>query len=280
MPPYLSIAAAILAVTPLWADGKLVNCNKGVSLPHAVDRAEPGDVITIEGPCLGPIVIAKGRLTIKGAAGSTIDGQTKDAITVQGATNIVLENLDIKNGANGIVLTAGASAAILNSNVHDNSAIGILLQGNCSATLSAGSAKHNGLNGVDAEASSSVTITGNYLLDANAVFGININGSSSLLFTQANLTSQNNVLGAQIGTSASAFIADSATTLSFLNNLTTGLTIVSGAHMVAFGGTITSQGNGVHGVSIIQRLGWIWTLPPRLNPITTQETEYILKRRL
>jgi hypothetical protein len=252
---YLNITIALLVVTPLWADRQVVNCDRGVSLQHAIDRAEPGDVITTEGSCLGPIVIANGRLTIKAATGSTINGQTKDAITVQGASNIVLENLDVANGANGIVLKAGASAAILNSTIHDNGATGILLEGNSSATLSGGSARHNGLNGVDAEASSSVTITGNYLLDANAVFGINVNGSSSLLFAQANLISQNNVLGAQIGTSASAFISDSTTTPSFLNNLTTGLTIVSGAHMVAFGGTITSQGNGVHGVSVDSKAG-------------------------
>ncbi len=33
------------------------------------------------------------------------------------------------------------------------------------------------------------------------------------------------------------------------DNLTTGLTIVSGAHLVAFGGTILATGNRVHGVS-------------------------------
>ena len=252
---YLPITVALLAAAPLWADRDTVNCNRGMSLQRAVDRAEPGDVIATEGACLGPIVITRGRLTIKSQAGSSINGESKDAITVQGATNITLENLDVTNGANGIVLKTGASAAILNSNVHDNAAIGILVEGDSSVTLSEGSARHNGLNGVDAEASSSVTITGSYLLDGNAVFGININASSSLVFAQANLTSQNNVLGAQIGTSASAFISDPDTTLSFLNNLTTGLTIVSGAHMVAFGGTITSSGNGVHGVSIDSKAG-------------------------
>jgi len=250
-----AILPFLLAIAPLRADSYLVNCAKGMSLQHAVDHAEPGDVITISGACAGPIVVTKSRLTIRGLSGSSIDGQTKDALTIQGASNITLENLDIKGGANGIVLNASAAASILNSAVHDNGVIGILIEANSSATLSGGSAQHNGLNGVDVEATSSLIVTGDYLVNRNAVFGINVNGSSSVVFERAKLIVQNNVLGAQIGTSASGFITDSSSTLAFLNNATTGLTIVSGAHMVAFGGTITSQGNGVHGVSIDSKAG-------------------------
>jgi hypothetical protein len=65
-----------------------------------------------------------------------------------------------------------------------------------------------------------------------------------------------NTLGIQIATSSGAFITDSTTTIKITGNLTTGLTIVSGAHMVAFGGTITSQNNGVHGISIDSKAGF------------------------
>jgi hypothetical protein len=93
------------------------------------------------------------------------------------------------------------------------------------------------------------------LSEGNGVFGININGASSLTLSQANLTVDQNTLGVQIGTSASAFIADPTTVLTVKNNVTTGLTIVSGAHMVDFGGTITSTGNGIHGVSVDSKAG-------------------------
>ena len=213
------LVVTLLAAAPSWADTRFVNCGVGMSLQHAIDRAEPGEVIKMAGSCLGPVKIAVSRLTLKGVGGSSINGQNKDAITVQGASNIVLDSLDVSGGANGIVLNGGAAVSILNTNVHDNGVIGILVEGSSSATVSGGSVKHNGLNGLDAETSSSVTITGPYLADSNTVFGININGSSSLLLTQANLTVQNNILGAQIGTSASAFVADSNTTLSFLEQL-------------------------------------------------------------
>lgn len=162
---------------------------------------------------------------------------------------------EVRNGANGVVVNGGSQAAIQDVSVHDNAVTGILVEANSSATLGGGSANHNGLNGVDAEAASSIVITGHYLAEANQVFGININGSSSLLLNQASLTVDLNVLGIQIATSASAFIADSVTSIDVANNSTTGLTIVSGAHMVAFGGKITTMGNGVHGVSVDSKAG-------------------------
>ena len=122
--------------------------------------------------------------------------------------------------------------------------------------LDGGSSSRNGLNGIDLEASSSLIVVDNYAVESNAVFGMNINGSSSLTFTRANLLVNQNTLGVQIATSSGAFIADSTTTIKTTGNLTTGLTIVSGGHMVAFGGTITSQNNGVHGISVDSKAGF------------------------
>jgi hypothetical protein len=65
----------------------------------------------------------------------------------------------------------------------------------------------------------------------------------------------NNAVGIQIATNASAFINDSATVLNANNNLATGLTVVSGAHLVSFGGTINVSGNPVVGVSVNSKSG-------------------------
>jgi hypothetical protein len=122
--------------------------------------------------------------------------------------------------------------------------------------VNGGGSRHNGLNGIDLEGTSSLMMNGSYAVEANAVFGINVNSSSSLTFQRARLTVNQNVLGIQIATSSGAFIADSATTLDISANATTGLTIVSGGHFVAFGGTITSHGNGVHGISVDSKAGF------------------------
>ena len=232
-----------------------VNCNGKIPLQTFIDFAPPGTTLVLSGTCPGPIVINRGNLTLESRSGAVIDGQKKDTITVNGAANVTLGGLDIRNGINGILANNGAHLTIVNTDVHNNASMGILLVGNSSAALSGGSTKENAVSGIDAEGSSAVVISGSYTAEANRVFGININGASSLTLTQADLMVDKNILGIQIGTSASAFISDSKTKLTVMKNFTTGLTIVSGAHMVAFGGTISATDNGVHGVSIDSKAG-------------------------
>jgi hypothetical protein len=239
------------------------NCSGKLPLQTVVDFALPETTLVLSGTCSGPLVIDRGNLTLESRSGAVIDGGgKKDVITVNGAANVTLNGLDIRNGINGILANNGAHLNIVDTNVHDNAVMGIQLVGNSSAALSGGSTKTNGVNGIDAEGNSAVLISGNYTAELNKVFGININGSSSLTLMGANLLVDQNILGIQIGTSASAFISDPGTNpsdprtkLTVMNNATTGLTIVSGSHMVAFGGTISATGNGVHGVSIDSKAG-------------------------
>lgn len=211
--------------------------------------------MVLSGTCSGPITINRDNLTLDGRSTAIIDGQKKDAITINGASNVTLQGLTITDAKNGILANNGAHISVINTNVQGNSNIGIWLVGNSSASLFGGGVNQNGLNGIDAEGSSSLVISGSYTAQENAVFGLNINGASSLTLANASLQVTKNTLGIQIGTSASAFISDSSTQIAVTKNATTGLTIVSGAHMVAFGGTITATGNGVHGVSIDSKAG-------------------------
>src|SRR5947209_8068801 len=204
-----------------------VNCNGKVPLQTVIDLALPGTTLILSGTCSGPIVINRGNLTLESRSGAIIDGQKKDAITVNGAANVTLGGLDIRNGANGILANSGAHLIVVNTDIHDNTNMGILLIGNSSVALYGGSTKKNAVNGIDAEASSAVVISGSYTAEANRVFGLNINGASSLTLTKANLLADENTLGIQIGTSASAFILDPETTITVKNNAATGLTIVS-----------------------------------------------------
>jgi hypothetical protein len=190
--------------------------------------------------------------------GAIIDGESKDAavIEVNGPAHITLRGLTIQHGKNGVLGAGGAQFTIVNSVIQNNSLNGVLLEGSASATISGSSTNENANNGLDAEASSAVILNGAYRSEGNGVFGININGSSSLTLTQAQVQVSKNTLGIQIGTSASGFMSGPSTTLTVTNNLTTGLTVVSGAHMFAFGGTIQTIGNGIHGVSIDSKAGF------------------------
>jgi hypothetical protein len=99
-----------------------------------------------------------------------------------------------------------------------------------------------------------LTSAGNLTASSNRVSGIDVNGSS-ITFAQAHVVADGNALGIQIATSANAFLNDSATVIDANNNLSIGLTIVSGAHMVSFGGTINVSGNPLGGVTVNSKAG-------------------------
>jgi hypothetical protein len=109
-------------------------------------------------------------------------------------------------------------------------------------------ATQNDVHGLDLQTGSAATVTDTLTASNNGVFGINVNGSS-ITFSQATVFANSNALGVQIATGANAFVNDSATVINANNNLATGLTVVSGAHMFFFGGTINASGNPVNGVS-------------------------------
>jgi hypothetical protein len=185
---------------------------------------------------------------------AVIDGDEHDAVTVAGAHEIKLANFEVRNGRNGIIGVNGAHINLKDVNVHDNLAFGISLQTSSSAILSAVTTTRNGVHGLDLQTGSAATINGSFASSQNRVFGINVNGSS-LTFASANATLSGNALGMQVATAGNAFLNDSQTVLKVTDNLATGLTVVSGAHMVSFGATINASGNQLNGVSVNSKGG-------------------------
>ena len=230
-----------------------LDCGKK-SLAEAVADAGTGDTITFTGVCAGPVIVGTDALTLTGIGTAIIDGGRQDAITVSGAHQVSLANFEVRNGLDGIVGVNGAHIALTNVNVHDNLVFGISLQTASSAVLSGVATNHNGVHGLDLETGSAATITGTFTSSQNRVFGINANGSS-LTFSRATATVSHNALGIQVATAANAFLNDSQTVINVTDNLATGLTVVSGAHMVSFGGTINASGNPLNGVSVNSKGG-------------------------
>jgi hypothetical protein len=110
------------------------------------------------------------------------------------------------------------------------------------------------VHGLDIEATSSLIVTGSYGVSGNGVFGINVNNGSSITLTGANLTVTQNTLGIQLGTNASGFL-DGQSVLLANQNFSDGITIVSGSHVVDFGGTIQTISNFLHGISLNSKAG-------------------------
>lgn len=236
---------------PAFADKPPLDCGKK-SLAKAVDDAK-NDSISFTGICSGPIVIRSDGLSLIGVGTAIIDGGGQDAVTVAGAHGVSLANIEVRNGANGIIGTNGAHLSLTKVNVHDNQGFGISLQTASSAVLSDVATSGNGF-GLDIETGSAATVGGTFTSSNNQVFGVNVNGSA-LTFSQATATLSGNAVGMQVATSANAFLNDASTVLNLTNNFATGLTVVSGAHLVSFGGAIHASGNPVNGVSLNSKAG-------------------------
>jgi hypothetical protein len=250
----LSLSFCLIAgVTAALADKPPVDCSKK-SLAAAVADANTGDAINFTGICAGPVVVRADGLTLTGVGTAVIDGGGHDALTVAGAHGVSLASFEVRNGLDGIVGVNGAHITLTGVNVHDSLVFGISLQTSSSAMLSGVTTTHNGVHGLDLQTGSAATITGSFTSSQNRVFGINANGSS-LTFSMANATVNKNALGIQVATGGNAFLNDSKTVINVNDNLATGLTVVSGAHMVSFGGTINASGNPVNGVSVNSKGG-------------------------
>ena len=256
------VALALLLSGPAvaYAEKKPLDCSKK-SLHDAVRGADETDrAILFTGVCSGPIVIRTDGLTLQGVGTAIIDGGgdggdgSHDTVTIIGARGVALTNIEVRNGLHGILGVNGAHFTLTNVNVHDNSMIGISLQTASSAILSHVTTNDNSIHGLNLETGSAATVTGALTASDNRVFGINVNGSS-ITFSLASVSASGNALGIQIATNANAFISDNSTVINVVNNLSTGLTVVSGAHLVSFGGTINASGNPVNGVSVNSKGG-------------------------
>ncbi len=214
----------------------------------------PNTLINIKGACTGPVNIATNGLQLNAVGTASINGGGKDAVTVTGAQRVTLNGLSITGGANGVVAQNGAQVLLENDAVSGNAVSGIVDQANSSVTVTGGSSQGNGVHGIDVEATSALIVTGSYSITGNGVFGINVNNGSSLTLKAANLTVMQNTLGIQFGTNASGFL-DGQSSLAASQNFSDGITIVSGSHVVDFGGTIQTESNAIHGISLNSKAG-------------------------
>ena len=208
----------------------------------------------MRGTCAGPVTITTSGLQVNAVGAAAINGGGKDAITISGAHGVVLSGLTITGGANGVVVARGGDVTLLNDVVTGNAQSGIVDEANSNVTVNGGSSTGNSLFGIDVESTSALVVTGSYGISFNGVFGINVNNGSSLTLTGANLNISNNTLGLQMGTNASGFL-DGQSTLNASQNFSDGITLVSGSHMVDFGGTIVASQNLIHGISLNSKAG-------------------------
>jgi hypothetical protein len=165
----------VAVATAAFADDTL-DCGKK-SLADAVRNINAKNLtINFTGVCAGPILITTDGVTLKGVGTAIIDGGGTDAVTIQGASNVSLADLQVTNGAIGVAVQDGAHVALTGVNIHDNSGDGIRLQRTSSIVLSDIVVGHNGRVGLLADdavgiTAKGATLTNNAVKDLQLTFG-------------------------------------------------------------------------------------------------------------
>ena len=231
-----------------------INCSRSDILATVAANAFPNTLINIKGTCTGPININTNGLQLNAVGAGAINGNGKDAVTVTGAERVTLSGLTVTGGGNGVVAQNGAQVTLANDTVSGNKLSGIVALANSSITVAGGSSQGNSVHGLDIEATSALVVAGSYTVSGSGVFGINVNNGSSITLTGASLTVTENTLGIQLGTNASGFL-DGQSVLASNQNFSDGITIVSGSHVVDFGGIIQTNSNAIHGMSLNSKAG-------------------------
>ena len=251
-----SVALSLVLAAPLSAQfNPTINVNCAhVSLAAVAAHAIPNLTINVKGACAGPVAITADGVQVNAIGTASINGAGKDAVTVTGAHNVVLSGLTITGGGSGVVAQGGAQVTLANDTVSGNKISGIVALGNSSITVSGGSDQGNFVHGLDIEATSALIVAGSYTVAGNGVFGINVNNGSSITLTGASLSVTANTLGIQLGTNASGFL-DGQSSLNASGNFSDGITVVSGSHVVDFGGIIQASNNAIHGISLNSKAG-------------------------
>jgi hypothetical protein len=236
-----------MLISPVMADQRVIDCSRGDLLADAINRARADDTIVIVGRCRGGVTMNKSGVTLDGQNKTIVDGEGKDAITINGASRVTLRGIEVRGGASGVVAKNGAHVALNQIASNDNARFGILLSFNASADVTKCSVQRNGVNGLDLEGNSSAQLTGTFSgQDHSRGFAIFINRNSSMTVF-GSVTAQRNIIGMQVGNGSSAFLVGPAANLTLKENFADSLTVVSNLHLFEFGGAIDAHHNGLNG---------------------------------
>ncbi len=222
----------------------------------ALDSAQSGDTLTIQGTCVGNFAVGAKTLTLQGKGRATLDGgATGSVLWVDAGATITVSNLTITHGNSttggggltnfgeltltNALVTANTSSvggggvansgsiAIMNSSIAGNSA---------SAAFDAGGAIVNWPSG-------SATVTGSQLTANAAFIGGGIDNYGSLTISKSTIADNTAAQGGGIDASGSyggsVDIADSTISGNHVTGDSSHGLVANGGGILFFGGTMT-----------------------------------------
>ena len=129
-----------------------VDCSKGKTLAHALEKGNEDKplVVVVRGICSENVVIDRDDVTLRGhegGGGVTGPDPSMDTILIDGARRVVIENLTVSGGRNGVTFSQGSSGTVDNCTVQNTGGHGIRIEGG-SATVINSTISHNFAAGI------------------------------------------------------------------------------------------------------------------------------------
>jgi len=198
-----------------------VGCADGDTIAEALRKGEDKSlVITVQGTCQENVTITRDDVTLQGdpATGGAVTAANPalDTILIDGARRVVIDNLTVSGGRNGIAGGRGAAFTVQNSTIQESAGApisngnGVKVHQNSQAVIHHNVIENHPNTGVSVEASNA-TITANMIrknLGQGGIWVLN-SGSARIGLTDAdtaagNLIEDNTLNGVQVVNSSSA----------------------------------------------------------------------------
>ncbi len=249
----LIVFAAFLWILSSVAEAATIEVDcSSASLQAAVEKAKPGDTLSVSGTCKENLVIHEevARITLDGQGKATIEGADagKRIIEVRGR-GITIKGFTITGGRIGVLVTRGGHAVIDGNTVQGAASNGIVVARHSSASIANNTVQNNGRQGIAVNGSSARI--GNNTVKNNGSFGIVINDTSAVMVgvfgvndrtTSPNII-ENNRTGIIVGYSSSARIVGNT----IRNNKRAGIIVNRSSSLIS---SNKIDGNGRNGIMI------------------------------
>lgn len=240
-----------------------IDCSS-TSLQATIDSASDGDTINVKNTCNENIFIHtdKDNLTIRGISGARIvaANTNKNVVHIRGRL-IVIEDIDISGGHNGINVERGGSVTINKTTISENNNSGITVTKNAYATIINSSIFKNKRHGVIVAKSAharigfpndKVVTSQPNKITKNGLNGILIN-RTAVAEIVGNTISSNGAAGIYVGEHASARIGEVGVSSwsgpNFIHNNNTSGVIVTDVSFAEIKNNEIS-GNSEHGIHV------------------------------
>ncbi len=200
-----------------------VDCSNGQTIGKALERGNEDKplMVVVQGICSENVVIDRDDVTLRGEKkGDGVTGlnPTKDTILIDVARRVVIDNLTVIGGKNGIVGARGASFTVQDSTIQNSAGPpssngdGIKVVRNSQALIHKNVIENHPVYGISVGTGSNATITANEIRNSgDSGIGVSQAASARIGLTDdetaaGNLIEQNCIDGIGIFDASSAFL--------------------------------------------------------------------------